>query len=301
MLPTDHYNYPPTPNPSSPTPPSRTLPSPRASTPAASSSHALSPNASYDSASADRLTSSTPEASARRRDLRVDDDYVDRGAALSRLPKLPFEAFLVVLMGAILLLVVFLNGRSSLNDARQDRDSAIAEVDALTERTTAAEQGLDAAEKKNVELAAQISELENAALTPVDAPNGDDVSTLQDELIARDETIAELETANADLATANETLGARIDELGSADIIAADPNSGPAFELFLGELLASENGVRINQLQSVCLSRFVIDDIGLDAIGSGLSTAQNTATNDLLIQSMVGAATACSIDPSLIF
>jgi hypothetical protein len=292
MLPTDQYKSLPTPNPTAPVPSSPTPSFPTAF-----------PNASPTATPVSTLASPTPTATAtpRRRDMQPDGDYVDRGAALSRLPKLPFEAFLVVLMGAILLLVVFLNGRSSLSDARQDRDAAIADVDALTERATSAEQRLDELAADNVTLADQVTALKEAARTTAEASNADDDSTLQDQLTERDDTITELESTNADLIEANESLTARVDEIESSDVEAAGPTSGPAFELFLGELLASENGVRIEPLQSVCLSRFVIDDIGLDAIGAGLSTEKSTVTNDLLIQSMVRGAESCAIDPALIF
>jgi hypothetical protein len=231
-----------------------------------------------------------PDAPAQRRNGQADRDYVDRGAALSRLPKLPFEAFLVVLMGTILLFVVFLNGRSALNQARQDRDAATAEAAGLEQRSSTAEQRLGAATAESDALARELSDLKQSG---------------QLSLTERDDAITELESSNSELMTANETLEARIVELEQADPLATDeatePTSGPAFDLFLGELLASRGGVRIAPDQSGCLGQFVIDDIGLEAIGSGLNTAKNTATNDVLTASMSRAAVSCGIDPVLIF
>jgi hypothetical protein len=215
------------------------------------------------------------------------DPYGDKGSALSRLPKLPFELLLAMIIGMILLAVVLVVTRGSLSDAKSERDAERAKSAQLDQQLRDANANLEAATAANAELEAAGAET-------------------QQEIDERAAALEALQTQITELQAANDELQAKVDAAPTAEPSAspapvAAPVWGDPFAQALGEYLASADGVRINSSQSTCLGRTVVDDIGLDAVGIGVSTSRTKVTNDVLIDAMASAATACNIDPNLVF
>ena len=242
------------------------------------------------------------------------DDYVDRGAALTRLPKLPFEFVLVVVIGAILLGVFTVLGRISLGDAQDRADAAEAQL-ALVRTEAVATQDVDPSADEIAALETDVSNLrEQLAAATADA--GDSTPAVSDSAAAAeidtlqssvDDLTTQLTTAEdanddltADLDTA-ETALADLQGSSDADAPAVTAQDSDAFSQYVGELVSSADGLRINPEQSRCLGRAVIDDIGVEAFSAGMSSSRSSTTNDVVIDSVVAGVAECGIDATRVF
>jgi Tfp pilus assembly protein PilX len=224
-------------------------------------------------------------------------DYEDKGTALSRLPKLPFELLMLLVIVMLFMGAGMLMMRSSISDARAERDAVAAERAAAQAEADALGVELDAADQ--------------TVAQAVDTATADaSVAELEAELDAALD-------ANDDLVTANEAQQAEIDELTerveaaeqapvatpapAAPATPVAPVVGDAFAQYVGELVGSADGLRMTPAETQCLGRELIAEIGLDKIGAGMSSARTAASNDVVIAGMFVAAEACGIDPSRIF
>ena len=220
----------------------------------------------------------------------------DREPALNRLPKLPFEVFMLLGVGLLLLGAYAFVTRSSAQDARSAESELSATLE--TERAAAAA-STEALDLANSELTTQIEQLEqdNAALAAAVEAAGDEPETVIQEVEvggeALDALAAQIEALEDDKAELE-------DRVLTAELAVSDLNielglDDPDFTQWIGESLTAE-GAQINALDARCLGRTVSEDIGLAAIGGGLSAAEGTGANDAVVASTRAAADSCGID-----
>ncbi len=235
-------------------------------------------------------------------------DYVDHGSALSRLPRLPFELLMVLLIVMIFMGVGLVLMRSSMTDATEARDAASAERDAVAAQLEIANVELAAANTLAAELQSQLDGATDSTdvTSTVDA---DRVTDLEAELAASEATVAQLTDDATKLQAEVDALDAQLAAAATAPAatvdVAAPVSTSPTFgdptARYIGEMLADADGLRITAAEATCLGRGVIGQIGLDQVATGMSSARTAATNDVVIQAIIGAAATCGIDPGRIF
>ncbi len=183
--------------------------------------------------------------------------------------------------------------RSARDAATTERDAAQAAASLERERASTADDAF------------------NEAAAELDAARADN-DALTEQLATLDEAqaaVAAAEADNAELVAQNEELSASVKELSaqlevaSAGVPAsADIDDMPDLARYIGESLSSRSGTsRLSQSQSTCFGTAIVSDIGLDALGRGLSLGATTDDNNLVVGAMQSAASACNIDQALIF
>ena len=139
--------------------------------------------------------------------------------------------------------------------------------------------------------AARAAEAE-AALAEVNVQNAE----LADQISALEASLAEAEAA----AVAAAEAGAVVD--AGAETPTFDIDAAPDFARYIGEQLSSTNGPSVfGQGQTTCLGAAVVNDIGLDALGTGLQSGASSNQTTVVVDAIGRAATSCGIDPSAIF
>ncbi len=254
-------------------------------------SGADSPSASRRTAPRERTTPS-PRRTHSRPPVENPAFEGDKGSALNRLPRLPFELALLFAIALMLLATFAVVTKVSLTNALETNTSNEEQIAELTARQSATVAELDA--------------LRASADEPVEPtePVVIDNSAELDELRS---TLEDLETENAGLAADNDALRTELAAVPAPNVDepaptpTPTPESTPSFDRLLGEEMSAPGGSRLNALENECLGHFVIEDIGLEAIGAGLHTARTSSANDAVIASMLRGAEACAIDPSRIF
>jgi cell division protein FtsB len=216
----------------------------------------------------------------------------DKGSALNRLPKLPFELALLFLIATLLLATFAVVTKISLANAEKTNTASEAQIADLTAQQSATDAELEALRNG--------AEAVTPPVTPAPSEPVADNSAELDELRT---TVDELETENAALAADNDGLRNELAAVPAPTVVAPAPDvePSPSFDRLLGEEMSAPGGSRLNALENECLGHFVIDDIGLEAIGAGLHTSRTSSANDAVVASMLRGADACSIDPSRIF
>jgi multidrug efflux pump subunit AcrA (membrane-fusion protein) len=178
------------------------------------------------------------------------------------------------------------NLEAELATARADLDAAQASTDALTAERESAVSELEAGADDLAQLRTQAGDLsvENVQLA-------DEIATLRQELDSAQTEVGEM---SIDPTTTPAPI--------SPDVASFDITANPDFARYIGETLSSRRGSsRLGQMQSECFGTALVNDIGLDGLGKGLTLAASAAENNVVVGAMQRAAGTCNIDLSLIF
>jgi multidrug efflux pump subunit AcrA (membrane-fusion protein) len=210
--------------------------------------------------------------------------------------------------------LLWMSANSATGDAEAARDIAIADAEAsangqanLEAELATAQADLDAAQTSTDALAAEresaVSELEAGAddLAQLRTQAGDlSVENVQlaDEIAALRQELDSAQTEVGEVSIDPTTTPAPI----SPDVASFDITANPDFARYIGETLSSRRGSsRLGQTQSECFGTALVNDIGLDGLGKGLTLAASAAENNVVVGAMQRGAGTCNIDLSLIF
>ncbi|MEL6893781.1 MAG: hypothetical protein AAFP84_19470 [Actinomycetota bacterium] len=262
-------------------------------------------------------------------------DRVDPGSALSRLPRVPFEAVLGLGVVIILLVAVAFLAVSSASDAAGERDDANAALSAARDGVTDRDARIEtleaelaaATESATIESApTESATTESAVVEAATAPSGGRLadagsSTSQVDETTTDETTtadapssaaAALAEVTAELEAERERTDLLRNELEVARneaAAAADAAGEPApasllvgddFARLLGELAASADGLELSVDESRCVGRYLLDEVGLDGLGAGLHSGRTTSSSTAVVDALLRGALACDVDPALV-
>jgi hypothetical protein len=191
--------------------------------------------------------------------------------------------------------LLWMSANSATGDAETARDIAIADAEASANGQA----------NLKAELATARAELEASA---------DDLGQVRTQ--AGDLTVENVQLAD-EIATLRQQLESTQTELGevsidptptpapaptSPDVASFDITANPDFARYIGEALSSRRGSsRLRQAQSECFGTALVNDIGLNGLGKGLTLAASAAENNVVVGAMQRAADTCNIDLSLIF
>lgn len=230
----------------------------------------------------------------------------DRRLGLGRLPRVPFELFLAVLIGATILGVVTLLNQVNRNDAeaaRREAEQTLATAETSATEMATANAALAATNADLVEangnLQVKVDAIEEDLDTERAAREGAeaevvelraipevDTTPLEDEVATLGDQVATLEQQNTDLTAAVET---------AEDAVADFETEFAFFPQYLGDALAAGDTIPVTDAESQCLGAAVIDDLGLAAVGDGLSAAATADAAVALDASFRSAITTCDV------
>lgn len=230
-------------------------------------------------------------------DALVKDGYLDERRGLRRLPKIPFELFAAVVVGAIVLGVVTVANRNAREGAQEDRRVAEAQVAEIEAAATAmAETNATLAEREGA-LEERVTELEDAVSTAEQETLDAEAALAaipEPDTSALDDQISELETSNGDLLDRATTAEADAEAL----FLAA---TSPSFAQMIGETLAGGGARALTAAEAQCFGTSVISQVGLDGIGAGMNRDRTTAANNAVVDAMATAASECALSRADVF
>lgn len=224
----------------------------------------------------------------------------EHGSDLKRQRILAAIGVLAVIAAAVLA-VLWVSALSSRDSAALERDVAQSAVTVETERTADA---LDLLEATKVDLEAALADNEQLA-AELDATEADAA-----EAAAAAARAAEAEAALDDMFVENETLVAEITALETSLSAFRDASSSAAFDIntapdlarYIGEQLSSSSRpTALDNAQTTCLGTAVVNDLGLETLGSGLASGASTDERTEVVEAIERATAGCSIDPSAVF
>ncbi len=203
---------------------------------------------------------------------------------------------LVGIVAAALLFFAWTSAGDERDEAVAERDAAIAERDAANGAREQATDELAAAQSALEEARAELDRVGTSG-TPGTPGEPVDLADLADD-------VALLQTANAELAEQIAEFRAELAlapgaPAGTAVFVAAEH---PEFSQYVGEQLSSWSGpTPLTAQQNRCFGGTVVEAIGLEAVGAGLSTDATPEAFLALTSAMQQAAFTCGFDQSLIF
>lgn len=232
---------------------------------------------------------------------------------------------IVALQLAAVFAVLWMANRGAADDARGERDAAIAERNAAEVAADDLQAQLDgavvAADQAAADLAAAEADLAAAqlALDEVEiagAESSAEADALLEQITVLDGRVSELtaerdqlrldleaaEAAVADAADAAEAAEAEA-EGTTPGIVAGefDIATTPEFARYLGEVLSDRPGGSVlGPSQAECFGTALVSDIGLDAVGAGQLAGSGSDAAVALDKAKDEAARACGIDPSAV-
>ena len=224
----------------------------------------------------------------------------EHGSDLKRQRILAAIGVLAVIAAAVLA-VLWVSALSSRDSAALERDVAQSAVTVETERTADA---LDLLEATKVDLEAALADNEQL-VAELDATEADAA-----EAATAAARAAEAEAALDDMFVENETLVAEITALETSLSAFRDASSSAAFDIntapdlarYIGEQLSSSSRpTALDNAQTTCLGTAVVNDLGLETLGSGLASGASTDERTEVVEAIERAAAGCNIDPSSIF
>jgi hypothetical protein len=212
-----------------------------------------------------------------------------------RLPKIPFELFLILVIAVVLLGVFVVSTGSKRGDAESGRADAEARV-AVAESSARemAAVNVDLIEQ-NSELELQVESLEQDLQTALE---GREAAELELANIPEVEPVdtSGLEAEIASLTDENVNL---LEQLETVELQLADaPTISVAFAQYIGEQLSNSS---LDVAQAQCFGSYVIERVGLDGLGVGLNSDRTSDANDAVTTAMSEGAAECDIDPGLVF
>lgn len=225
----------------------------------------------------------------------------------------------IALLAAVVMGLLWVSALNSRDDAAAERDAAQTAATAESDRTADAldslattKVDLDTARTENEQLAAELAaaEADAAAAAAATARADEAEDTLAVVNVENEELAAQIVTLEASLADSQAAAEAAAETAADAPTAPAAPaapavfdiNAAPDFARYIGEELSSSNGPSVlGQGQTTCLGTAVVNDIGLDALGSGLQSGASSSKNAVVVEAIERAAVSCGIDPSAIF
>lgn len=207
----------------------------------------------------------------------------------------------IAVLAAAVLAMLWVSALSSQDTAITERDTAQTAATVETERTADA---LDLLEATKVDLEAALAD--NEQLTAeLGATEADST-----EAAAATARAAEAEAALDDMFVENETLATEITSVETSLLASQDASSDTVFDIntapdlarYIGEQLSSSSRPTVlGNGQTTCLGTALVNDLGLETLGSGLASGASTDERTEVVEAIERAAARCSIDPSTIF